>query len=165
MHESSVKTIVKWYAENYAWLHGELLADLGSYNINGKVSDFIPENIVGFDVYEGENVDVVLEPGIVPEAHQGKYTAVISANVFHLCGDMEAYKKEVVQLLESKGLFILTMCSNRCNHMHNTSPNKYGFKDGIRMSAEELQNFWKDALNITDVFERGHDLVLTGAKQ
>lgn len=167
MHESSIKTIVGWYAENYHRLHDHrpLIADLGSLDINGRVSGFIPEKIIGFDILPGDNIDVVIKPGIIPDEHKNKYGAVISANVFHLCGDIESYRTEVRDLLDDSGLFILTMCKPDCTAIHNTSQNEYGFRDGIRMSAEQLKETWKDILNIDEIYLEGHDLVLKGSKK
>lgn len=166
MHESSVKHIVEWYAANYDRIPSPeaKIAEVGSYDINGSVKDFLPVSIVGFDICEGPKVDVVIEPGKVPPEHVGIYDAVISANAFHLCGDAKAYKDEVVALLKEGGLFILTMCRPDCDQSHRTSPNRYGFKDGIRHTPEQAKAFWSHEISPKRVFIEGHDLVYWGEK-
>jgi hypothetical protein len=165
MHESSIHAIVVWYGANFRQLHGFKIADLGAYNINGSVKDFLPEEIVGFDICEGPGVDVVIEPGTIPPPHYHAYDAVVSANAFHLSGEPEKYRAEVVALLRMHGLFCLTMCKPDCVCDHSTSPNKYGYKDGIRMTEKQLRAFWEEALIVDTVYEKGHDLVLWGRRE
>lgn len=165
MHESSIKNIMRWYGAHFSMLTGKPIAELGSYDINGSIKDFIPEEIIGFDICEGPKVDIVLTPGEVPDTYKGIYKAVISANAFHLCGEPEKYKREVVDLLEKFGLFVITMCKPDCECSHNTSPNKYGYRDGIRMQPEELVKFWDDAFICERVYIEGHDLVYWGTKK
>lgn len=166
MHESSVKHIVEWYATNYGNTisSSSLMAEVGSYDINGSIKDFLPNNIIGFDICEGPKVDVIIEPGKVPAEHWIKYDAVISANAFHLCGDPAAYKSEVVALLKSGGLFVLTMCRPDCTQSHRTSPNKYGFVEGIRHTPDQAKAFWGPEIVVSRAFIEGHDLVVWGSK-
>jgi len=167
VHESSIKNIVLWYAVHFEELslNKSRLVEIGSYDINGSIKSILPEEILGVDICEGPCVDLVIAPGDCPRSLEGAFGAAISANAFHLCGDPGKYKQEVVKFLKSGGLFVLTMCRPDCSQSHNTSPNKYGYRDGIRMQPEELRAFWEPQFECEKVFIQGHDLVYWGRKK
>lgn len=165
VHSSSAAAIVEWFETISSDLRiVPQVAELGSYDINGTIRDHLPIKIIGFDLVAGKCVDVVIEPGVIPEEHVGKYDAVISANAFHYSVKPEEYKKEVLSLLQRNGHFVLTMCHPGCDVVHTASPNQYGRNDGLRMTEEELRAFWEPEIRVTKTYIKGHDLVLWGVK-
>lgn len=165
MHESAVKAIVLWYASHFGQVHDRRIADLGALNINGSITDFLPEKTIGFDLCQGRNVDIIIAPGCVPTDQLWSFDAVIAANSFHYSTKPELFRKEVLDLLKVGGLFCLTMCRPDCAIKHSLPVNnQYNFEDGLRMTEDELRTFWSDVLKIERTYIEGHDLVLWGQK-
>lgn len=165
MHKSSIDAIHSWFIKIYTTLPNDyLIADLGSYNINGTIKDKLPGKIIGIDLVAGPCVDVIITPGVIPPEHVMRYDALISANAFHYSGDPNEYKSEVLQLLKINGHFVLTMCNSDCKETHTRLPESCRGVDSIRMSLRELVNFWEPEISITRVYVEGHDLVLWGRK-
>ena len=73
--------------------------------------------------------------------HKNRYEVLISTSSFQTCPDSKAYKQEILDLCKAGALIFFTMCSTECKYQHSTSPNQYNFKDGIRMTMEELTIF------------------------
>jgi hypothetical protein len=167
MHKVIYDKISKFYSENKEKIDSYRVADLGSYDINGSVKSII-KHAVGFDILEGRGVDVVLKPGIIPEEHKNKYNLVISASSFQTCPKPEEYKKEIIDLLETNGLILLTMCGKKCKARHSSSPNKYRYRDCIRMTKEELINFFKPEFELISCMElaeqQNDDIIYCGKK-
>jgi hypothetical protein len=167
MHRDAIVYIEEWYTKNQEYLDINDVADLGSYNINGTVKDIIPK-VIGFDILKGEGVDVVIKPGIIPKQYRYKFGAVVTTSAFQCCPNPDIFKKQVLDLIKPEGLFILTMCPQSCEAGHSTSPNKYEYKDSIRMSLDELQKFWGEDFTNIEIYENDEDhptLVLTAIKK
>lgn len=168
MHDNVKKHLIEWYNVNKTFIDNSKVADLGSYNINGGVKDIIVHS-VGFDIYNGLGVDVIIKPGIIPKEHIGKYSVVTCVSSFQFCPEPFLYKKQMIDLLCEKGLLFLTMCSDKCPRGHSSSPNEYKFGDEIRMSLTEIENFFKDdfkILELKDVLYNGHpDIILKAIKK
>lgn len=171
MHNEVLNEFNNWYKDNKEHLDTKPVAELGSYNINGTMKDEVFHRI-GFDICEGPNVDVIIEPGVIPDEHKNKYDSVISISSFQFCPDSEAYKKEILDLLCDEGLLFLTMCSPKCQLGHTTSPNKYEFKDSIRMTHEEIKDFFGKDFEILELYDlpiidsmSHHDTILKAKKK
>jgi len=164
MHDSARRAIAKFYFDCRQYLDSTTVADMGALNINGSTKDVIP-HAVGFDIVAGKGVDVVIEPGKIPEEHKKKYGAVVSSSSFMCCPDPAAYKKQLVDLLKPGGLLLLTMCSNKCSVQHSTSVNQYGFKDEFRIELKELERFFSSEFEVLELTETNYehpDFVLLG---
>jgi hypothetical protein len=150
MHKNVREHVEEWYQSNRHSIDTSKIADVGAFNINGSIKDIIPHTI-GFDIYDGNGVDVVIEPGVVPEEHVGKYKFVTSISSFQFCPDPDLYKKQITDLLCDGGFLFLSMCSNKCEKGHSSSPNKYSYGDEVRMSLTEIQNFFETDFTITEL--------------
>lgn len=166
MHRNVNQELIKWYLNNKQILDHNKVADLGAFDINGSVKDVI-KHVIGFDIYDGKNVDVVIKPGIIPDEHRGCYAAVTSVSSFQFCPDSNLYKKQILDLLSPNGLLFLTMCGSKCTAKHSTSPNDYGFGDSVRYSIEDLIGIFTPELDIIEVYEmdRDHNDIILKAKK
>jgi hypothetical protein len=171
MHKEVLQEFNKWYKNNQELIDSKPVAELGSYNINGTLNENIP-HMVGFDICEGPNVNVVIEPGRIPDEHKNKYNFVISISSFQFCPDSEMYKNEILDLLCDEGLLFLTMCSPKCQLGHTTSPNKYNFEDSIRMTHDEIKTFFGKDFEILEVYDlpiidsmSHHDTIIKAKKK
>lgn len=167
MHNSVKEEIVSWYNQHKEQIESSKIADLGSYDINGGVKDVIP-SVVGFDILEGKGVDVVIEPGIIPDDHKFQYDFLTSTSSFQCCPDTPAYMKQITDLLKPGGELILTMCSTRCPKGHSTSPNDYNYKDEVRYTIDEMRSLFGQEFEIHNVYEiyKGHaDLIIKAKKK
>lgn len=167
MHRTVKYELVKWYLNNKTDIDSTKVADVGAFDINGSVKDVIA-HVVGFDIYNGKNVDVVINPGEIPDEHKFIYGAVTSVSSFQFCPDPYVYKKQILDLLSTNGLLFLTMCSSKCNAKHSTSPNEYGFGDSVRYSIDELINIFTPEFEIIEVYEvdkEHNDLILKAKKK
>lgn len=167
MHHSVKEEIISWYDQHKEQIKQGKIADLGSYNINGGVKDVIPE-VIGFDILEGKGVDVVIEPGIIPDEHKFQYDFLTSTSSFQCCPDTPAYMKQITDLLKSGGELILTMCSIHCPKGHSTSPNDYNYKDEVRYTTNEMRVLFGQEFEIKELYEKAnghHDLILKATKR
>ena len=98
MHSAVKIELIKWYLSNKEYLDATTVADIGAYNINGSVKEVI-NNSIGFDIFDGDGVDVVIHPGTIPDEHKFKYGAVTTVSSFQFCPDSELYKKQILDLL------------------------------------------------------------------
>lgn len=163
VHESARRAIAKFYFDYRSYLDNTEIADMGALNINGATKDII--NCVGFDIVEGKGVDVVINPGFIPEEHKRRYGAVISANSFVFCPDPGMYKKQIIDLLAPNGLVFLITCSEKCKNKHTTSDNIYGFQDSFRVGLRDLEKFFSIEFDILELSELNYahsDYVLLG---
>lgn len=156
MHQGARRAIARFYFDNRDYLDGVRVADLGALNINGCVKDVIP-HCTGFDIVEGPGVDVVIEPGIIPEEHQKQYGAVTTSSSFAYCPDPYLYKRQITDLLKPGGLLLLITCSVKCRTQHTTSNNKYNFKDTIRLEFRDLEKFFAAEFEILELAENNYD--------
>lgn len=163
MHDNVKNEFKKWYEENTKNKQDFKIAELGSYDINGSIRDIVSK-LVGFDIYDGKNVDVVIKPGEIPLEYKNKYEAVVSMGSFQCCPYPELYKKEILDLLYNNGLLFLTMCGPQCKKWHITSPNKYGYKDCIRMTKEELIKLFLPEIKVVECYEKDGDIIFKGIK-
>jgi hypothetical protein len=159
MHNEVLLEFKKWCVEIKETLNHADIAELGSHDLNGNIKGIV-SNSVGFDLNEGPNVDVVIEPGVIPEDHVGKYNIVVSISSFQFCPYPEQYKKEILDLLCADGLLFLTMCSPSCKLGHTTSFSKHEFTDSFRMTHDELRNLFSDDFEILELYdtEKKHTL-------
>jgi hypothetical protein len=167
MHESVNNELIKWYNDNKDYIDQNKIVDIGSFDINGSVKNVIKHSI-GFDIYKGKNVDVVIEPGVIPEEHMFKYGAATSISSFQFSPDSQVYKKQILDLLCDGGLLFLTMCGDKCKYSHTTSPNKYNFKDSVRYTKNELHDIFSPEFNIIELYETmsdHHNLILKAKKK
>lgn len=168
MHAIVKDRISAWYQENRAEIDRSKVADLGALDINGSVKGII-RHAVGFDILEGRGVDVVLKPGEVPVGHQHKYDFVVSTSSFQTCPYPEEYKKEILGLLRVGGKLLLTMCGPKCTCIHSTSPNSYGYKDGVRMSRQQVVDFFSgefQCLSAEEMIEQPNgDIIYYGMRK
>jgi len=151
MHSNVKDALIKWRYSYDSKMIGAKIADIGSRDINGAVREVIPQ-VVGFDIVDGDGVDVKINPGAIPTDHMGIYDFVTSISSFQTCPDSSAYKKEIVDLLKVDGMLLLTMCADSCKIKHSTSPNSYGYEDGVRMDMGELIEFFKPEVSYIKCF-------------
>ena len=95
------------------------IADIGSLDINGSIRD-LKQDVVGFDLQKGKNVDVVIESGKIPRDHKGKYDGVVLTSVWRISPSVEDLKKQVLDLLKPNGHLFLSICVD-CSLIHSTS--------------------------------------------
>lgn len=167
MHNNVRYRLEEWYKSNKNDIDTLKIADVGAYNINGSTKDIISHTI-GFDIYDGKGVDVVIEPGIIPEEHIGIYNFVTSISSFQFCPDPNIYKKQITDLLCDGGFLFLSMCSDKCEKGHSSSPNTYNFGDEIRMTLNEIQDFFETDFTIVELtysLDSGHSDIILKAKK
>lgn len=167
MHAGAKIAIEKWLKDNQDYLNTVNIADVGSYDVNGSTKELIPES-TGFDILEGNGVDVVIKPGIIPKKYKDQFGAVVTTSAFQCCPDSIKFKKQITDLLQSKGLLLLTMCPDSCKPGHSTSPNEYDFRDSIRMTEDELISFFSDSFENIILSRQDEDhptLVLKATKK
>lgn len=168
MHQNILKNLSIWYRNYGNELSNNKIAELGSYNINGSIKTIIP-NSIGFDIIEHESVDIVIKPGIISDDQKHKYKAVISTGSFQCCDDSQKYKNEIIDLLMPNGLLFLTMCGPNCRKSHQTTQNKYNFKDSVRMKKCELIEFFDPEIECikcwTEVIDGHEDMIFYGIKK
>lgn len=167
MHNTVKEEVIKFYNEYKEQIEQGKIADLGSFNINGGVKDIIPQ-VIGFDILEGNGVDVVIEPGIIPDEHKFQYDFVTSISSFQCCPDTQSYIKQITDLLKPNGTLLLTMCSILCPKGHSTSPNDYNYKDEVRYTLEEIRSLFGQEFKIIRLDEKDkghHDLILKAIKK
>jgi len=168
MHDSVKAALAKWYGDRAWRLSAKRIADLGAYNLNGSVQDVI-DHAEGIDILAGPGVHHVIEPGRIPAELRGKFVAVVAVSSFQFSCHADEFRGECKDLLEPGGLLFLTM-SPKGNTMHSTSPNSYGYTDGIRMSPMELCQFFDPCFRLLDltrshVESSGGDLIYTGERK
>ena len=149
MHDPVKNKVSDWYQRNRVRIDGSMIADLGAYDINGSVRQIIP-HVVGFDIYSGKGVDVVVVPGQIPFEHRNRYDFVVTVSAFQFCPNSLAFKFEILDLLKDGGELFLTMCSVKCKYLHSTSPNIYNFADGVRMTESEIISFMGPEIEALD---------------
>ena len=132
------------------------IAELGSLNFNGSPQDYLPIE-VGFDLVDGNGVDVVINPGIIPRKYHHKFDIVVSSSSFHYCPKPELYKKQILALLKLGGLVWMSMCAPSCKRCHTTSENEYGFTDCFRVTRKELCRFLKPEIKPIECYYVGDD--------
>ena len=167
MHKAIVKEMKIFQSKNKSFMKSAKIAELGSYNINGTIRKYLPK-LKGFDIYKGDCVDVVIRPGIIPQEHIGKYNFVVSCNSFQYCPEPKLYKKEIIDLLKTGGMVWFNMCAPSCKRKHNTSDNKYKYKDSFRMSRKNLKAFFEPEITCVLCYQKtrfGHkDIIFIGKK-
>lgn len=122
MHKQTYREILNWVYRNKHI--NKAIADLGALNINGSVKDIIP-HAVGFDICDGEGVDVVLTPGEIPLEYLHKYDVLFCVNSLNACPDKQIFIEEFLGLLKQNGILFLIFRVGNC--VHSTSKNKYGW--------------------------------------
>lgn len=158
MHPSIRKELRRFYRKNKEFVDSASVAELGALNMNGSPRDYLPAaSWVGFDIVDGKGIDVKIEPGVIPPDHIGKYNLVVSSSSFHYCPKPELYKRQILDLLEPKGILWLSMCSPQCKRHHSTSKNTYGFTDCFRMTHNQLIDFLMPEINKTKCYLVGDD--------
>lgn len=156
MHDSARRSIAKFYFDYKSAIDASEIADVGALNINGSVKDIIP-HAVGFDIVDGNGVDIVIKPGIIPAEHKNRYQFVTCTSSFMCCPDPVMYKTQLIDLLDKNGTLFLTMCSNKCRYRHTTSQNEYGYKDEFRMELRELEQFFSREFKIREIGETNYE--------
>ena len=171
MHKEVLQEFNNWYKSNKDHIDNSKVAELGSYDLNGTIKHITP-NSVGFDLAEGPNVDIIIEPGIIPNEHKNKYNVVVSISSFQFCPEPEVYKNEILDLLCDDGLLFLTMCSPKCQRGHTTSPTNYELTDTIRMTHEEIIELFNKDFEILELYDSTiidsmshHDTILKAKKK
>ena len=155
MHKS-IRKELKLFRDVYEKQLTGRIAELGALDMNGSPRKYLPP-LTGFDIVEGNGIDVVIEPGIIPEEYVNKFDVVISSSSFHYCPRPELYKKQILDLLKVGGLLWMSMCGPKCKNNHSTSNNKYKFKDCFRVTKEQLQEFLSPEIEIEKCYYAGDD--------
>ncbi len=156
MHQTVINELEKWYNDNIDILRNKKIADIGSYNVNGSVRDVIP-NVVGFDIVNGDEVDVKIESGIIPDEYKNKFQAVTTTSSFQFAPNTNQFIKQIIDLLTNDGLLILTMCPNGCFDKHSTSPGHKNNNDKIRISKEQLYGLFNMEFKNIVIYEANDD--------
>mgnify|MGYP001593832058 CR=1 FL=1 len=155
------------------WLTTELpigpFAELGSYDLNGGVRDFVP-GIVGFDAVAGPGVDVVVSTTPPwPAEHGGRYGALIGASSIQFCNEPRGWFELAAFLLMTGGRLWASGCGTSCHTLHSTSPNGLGWRDMWRLDDRYLRMWGEpffDHMSIVRHVTYGHeDWFLTATKR
>ena len=133
MHRESREALSSWYEQYKDEL--KAVADMGSYDINGSVKEVIPY-VVGFDICQGDNVDIVINNYVIAPEHLGVYDGVTALNSIQYCDNPSMFVWNLRRLLRVGGRCLLTSCGPDCKQRHTPSP---GAKDCIRFSPEQLR--------------------------
>jgi len=119
MHAEAIRQICHWHETR----RPEFIADIGALNINGSIKDFLSrERIIGFDVYDGKDVDVVIKEGEIPEQYIEKFDGAVMTSSLLCCVDPSAMAKQAYDLLVKGGHLFVTTCSDSCTITHTVSP-------------------------------------------
>jgi hypothetical protein len=121
MHAECLLETATWYKRFEPILRLGDIAEIGSLNINGTVRSIIPQRIIGFDVVEGDGVDIVINEGLIPDDHTGKYGGVVSLNAMGACADKTIFCKQLYDVSKPGALLFLCTCSNYCKTTHSSS--------------------------------------------
>jgi hypothetical protein len=156
MHHSIMRAASKFYFDYKAFVDSSLVADLGALNINGSTKDLI-KHAIGFDIVSGPGVDVVIEPGNIPQQYKKIFDVVVSISSFQFCPDPILYKKQIIDLLHPRGYLFLSMCSDKCTEKHTTSNNKYGYADEFRLSRVHFESLFLDEFKILESAETNYE--------
>jgi len=156
MDKLAKNEIIKFYEEYKEIFHKRSIADMGAFNINGSVKEILfpfGVKITGFDIIEGKGVDIVIKPGEIPPEQKNKYLISTIAQSFQFCPYPDLYKKQIKDILEKKGFFLLITCVQECKWHHTTTLNKYWEKrQGLRWSLKKLGNFFEEEFDIIDLY-------------
>ena len=155
MHKSIRRELKKLRDKFNEDLSGSI-AELGALNISGSPREYLPP-LTGFDLVEGKDVDVKIEPGVIPERYHNQFDVVISSSSFHYCPKPELYKKQITDLLKVGGLLWMSMCSHTCIRQHATSGNDQGFKDCFRITRKQLKRFLGPEIKTEECYYTGDD--------
>lgn len=164
MHPSAARAVAKFYFDYKAYVDSSQVADMGALNLNGSTKDTI-RHAVGFDIVAGPGVDVVIEPGQIPEEHRHRYGLVTSISSFTFCPNPVQYKQQIIDLLHPQGYLLLSMCSDKCRTRHTTSNNPYGFGDEFRMGRSVAEEFFSKEFRLLEFNETQYehpDFVIVG---
>lgn len=163
MHAAVEQALLKWYQANQEEINNAAVADLGSYNINGGTKQII-KHAIGFDLLAGAGVDVVVEPGNIPEQYHHEFKFVTCISAYQFCPEPDLYMIEFLQLLTPHGYLFLTCCGEGCKFEHSTS-GAYGYKDHFRMNVPELESTFGEYFDCLELLQLGgsnDDLIYIG---
>jgi dTDP-4-amino-4,6-dideoxygalactose transaminase len=157
MHDSVARSLQDWADKYRRFLEKAAVADIGAYNINGSTKQVLAKSpcasITGFDILAGDGVDVVIQPGEIPEEYHGQYDVVTSISSFQCCPDSDVYRQQIIDLIKPGGMLFLTMCSTECKSKHSSSPNEHYEGDYVRMSREQLIKFFSRDFEMLKCYE------------
>lgn len=124
MHEPVLKVIAEYIGEKKADIERGLVADLGGRDFNGCVKDLLPQ-AVSFDIHAGDRVDVVIEPGVIPDVYLHKFQHVFATSVINFCLNEEEFFSEVEQLAAPGADIFICGCTDKCPYDHDNGQDKY----------------------------------------
>lgn len=172
MHDTIRQQLAIFKASYAKLLEMGHVADVGALNINGAVKDVIP-NAVGFDVFEGPGVDVLITYNQTnddwfiaePLVHFGKYDFVTAANSFQFAPCTFEFKSLMCQLCKRGAVIFVSMCGTSCKTDHSSSPVT---KDERRWNLSEFRGFWEtdfDTITATTCSGGHSDLIYIGQRK
>ncbi|MFC7474910.1 methyltransferase domain-containing protein [Dankookia sp. GCM10030260] len=119
MHDTA-HTHARLFFENYWQPEFATVAELGSYDVNGRLRDHAPPGVryVGMDMAPGPGVDVVVAPGApLPLADASVDVAVTSSCFEHDIAFWDSFL-ELIRILRPGGLLYLNAPSNYAVHRY-----------------------------------------------
>ena len=144
MHENAHDVLKDWVNKNQEFVDSAKIAELGCQDVNGNILEIIPTR-TGFDLMEDASVDVVIEPGIIPEDHKHIYDLVVTVSSFQFCPNPHVYIKEILDLLKPDGKLFLLTCGYSC--IHKTAH--------VFFSKEALTLLFSQHFDILEIDQRG----------
>ncbi|MDO9708318.1 methyltransferase domain-containing protein [Paracraurococcus lichenis] len=95
-----------------------IVAELGSYDVNGRLRDHAPPGVrwVGFDMAPGPGVDVAVAPGAALPLADGSVDVAVTSSAFEHDAAFWQTFLELVRILRPGGLLYLNAPSNHVVH-------------------------------------------------
>lgn len=102
---------VERFAKKYASMFSGQVLDVGSFNVNGALRDYLPVT-VGVDMREGPGVDRVCNSNALLDTFGAEYfDAVVSADCLEHTEDWRAALRNMWAVLKPDGILMLTMAN------------------------------------------------------
>jgi|18_taG_2_1085343.scaffolds.fasta_scaffold49373_2 hypothetical protein len=124
------------------------VADIGSFNINGTVKNTFAEEkinceVTGFDLVKGDNVDVVISCGTIPEKYKHKFEFVTCMSAFDY-GCNNCIIRELLDISKQKANILLSVQKD-INDGKNQKNIYYHYRKNTNvMTHSEFVNFIKN---------------------
>jgi SAM-dependent methyltransferase len=99
------------FAKKHAGKFNGRVLEVGSYNVNGTIREFIPVSI-GTDLREGPGVDMLVSAySLVAEFGESSFDGVCSADALEHIEDWKTALQQMWDVLKPDGVLLLTMAN------------------------------------------------------
>lgn len=123
MHNSAIKN-AKLFINKYITSTNPSILDIGSYDVNGSLKDFIPKNCtyVGLDAEYGKNVDCIISEDYKFPLNDSSFDIIMSTSCFEHCDFFWLVLLEMARCLKVNGFIYINAPSTGPYHGY---PNDY----------------------------------------